>query len=99
MKKIEAKIEPQIGVLPSYTTLGMAALLPNKNIEITDDYGVYVDGNPTSNIVERNTILQSKNPKSDSIQYDKLIKMKKQEMREFFCWQRGNIYLSQSNRC
>ena len=83
-EKIEAKIEPQIGVLPSYTTLGMAALLPNKNIEITDDYGVYVDGNPTSNIVERNTILQSKNPKSDSIQYDKLIKMKKQEMREFF---------------
>ncbi len=83
-EKIEAKIEPQIGVLPSYTSLGMATLLPNENIDITDDYEVYVDGNPTSNLIERNTILQSKNSKSDSIQYDELIKMKKQKMREFF---------------
>lgn len=83
-EKIEAKIEPQIGVLPSYTSLGMAALLPNKNIEITDDYEVYVDGKSTSNLIERKAILQSKNPKSDSIQYDELIKMKKEEMREFF---------------
>ena len=83
-EKIEAKIEPLIGVLPSYTSLGMAALLPNKDIEISDDYSVYVDGNPTSNLVERNAILKSKNPKSDCIQYDDLIKMKKEDMREFF---------------
>lgn len=81
-KIIDVKIGPQIGVLPSYTSLGMAALLPNNNIEITSDYDVYVDGNPTSNIIERNNILQSKNIKSDSVQYDKLIKMKKDEMRE-----------------
>ncbi len=83
-EKVEAKIEPQIGVLPSYTSLGMATLLPNKNIEITNDYDVYVDGKPTSNLAERNAILQSKNSKSDSIQYDQLTKMKKAEMREFF---------------
>ena len=83
-EKIEAEIEPQIGVLPSYTSLGMAVLLPNEDIEITDDYKVYLDGKPTSNLIERNAILQSNNPKSDSIQYDELIKMKKQEMREFF---------------
>lgn len=83
-EKVEAKIKPQIGVLPSYTSLGMAALLPNKSIEITADYEVYVDGKPTNNLIERNTILQSKNSKSDCIQYDELIKMKKQEMREFF---------------
>ena len=62
----------------------MAVLLPNEDIEITDDYEVYLDGKPTSNLIERNAILQSNNPKSDSIQYDELIKMKKQEMREFF---------------
>lgn len=83
-EKIEAKIEPQIGVLPSYTSLGMAALLPNKDIEIRDDYSVYIDGKPTRNLAERNAILQSKNPKSDSIQYDDLVKMKKEDMREFF---------------
>ncbi|NLP46781.1 MAG: BREX-1 system phosphatase PglZ type A, partial [Epulopiscium sp.] len=83
-EKVEAKIEPQIGVLPSYTSLGMAALLPNNSIEIMDDYSVYVDGKPTNNLVERNAILQSKNFKSDCIQYDDLIKMKKEDMREFF---------------
>lgn len=83
-EKIDAKIEPQIGVLPSFTSLGMAALLPNKDIEIDDDYKVYVDGKPTGNLAERNLILQSKNPKSLCIQYDELIKMKKEEMRRLF---------------
>ena len=83
-EKIEAKIEPQIGVLPSFTSLGMAALLPNKDIEITEDYSVYVDGKPTRNLVERNAILQSKNAKSDCVQYDDLIKMNRHEMRQFF---------------
>ena len=32
------------GVLPSYTKLGMASLLPNKLIEINDKYDVLVDG-------------------------------------------------------
>ena len=58
--------------------------MPNKHIEIADNYEVFVDGKPTSNIIERNAILQSKNPNSDSIQYDQLIKMTKQEMRDFF---------------
>lgn len=83
-EKVEAKIELQIGVLPSYTSLGMAALLPNKQIDIADDYKVFIDEKPTGSLVERNAILQSKNPKSDGIQYDDLIKMKKQEMRQFF---------------
>ena len=83
-EKIEAKIEPQIGVLPSFTSLGMAALLPNKDIEIREDYSVAVDGRPTRNLVERNAILQSKNPKSDCVQYDDLIKMNRDETRQFF---------------
>ena len=83
-EKIEAKIEPQIGVLPSFTSLGMAALLPNEEIVITEDYSVYVDGKPTRSLVERNAILQSKNPKSDCVQYDDLIKMNRDETRGFF---------------
>lgn len=83
-EKIEAKIEPQIGVLPSFTSLGMAALLPNKDIEIREDYSVAVDGRPTRNLVERNAILQSKNPKSDCVQYDDLIKMNRDETRQVF---------------
>ena len=37
-EKIDAEIEPQIGVIPSYTSLGMASLLPNESIEISDNY-------------------------------------------------------------
>ena len=62
----------------------MAALLPNEDIAITEDYSVYVDGMPTRNLVERNAILQSKNAKSDCVQYDDLIKMNRDETRQFF---------------
>ncbi len=83
-EKVEARIEPLIGVVPSYTSLGMAVLLPHEKIEIDDEYKVYVNGKPVSSLNERNVILQSENPNSDSIQYDDLIKMKSEEMRAFF---------------
>ena len=35
--RYQAKIEPMLGCLPSYTQLGMAALLPNKKLEIDGD--------------------------------------------------------------
>lgn len=83
-EKIEAKIMPQIGVIPTYTDLGMAALLPHEKIEMLDDYKVYVDKKPTRNLAERNHILQSYNSNSNSIQYDDLKKMKIENIREFF---------------
>jgi len=43
-EKCSAKLEAMISVLPSYTRLGMAALLPHKSLEMTDDYNVLVDG-------------------------------------------------------
>ncbi len=70
-------------MLPSYHYFSRLPFT-NKDIEISDDYSVYVDGNPTSNLVERNVILKSKNPKSDCIQYDDLIKMKKRRYEGVF---------------
>mgnify|MGYP000867455597 CR=1 FL=1 len=83
-EKIEAKIQPQIGILPSYTSLGMAALLPHEKIEIDDNYSVYIDGKASQTLIDRRNILQDRNPNSDCIQYDDLVKMKKEEMRKFF---------------
>lgn len=83
-EKIDANIDLQIGVVPSLTSLGMAVLLPNKIVEFDDNYKVYVDGKPTNNLAERKAILQQANPRSDCIQYDDLIKMKREEMRKFF---------------
>ena len=77
-------IGSQIGVLPSYTRLGMASLLPHKELTIDEKYDVYVDGRPCSNLFERDGILKDCLPDSGSIQYDVLKKYSKDELRNFF---------------
>lgn len=83
-KYSKVEISPQIGILPSYTRLGMAALLPHKELTIDDDYNVFVDGLPCTNLVERDKILKSHREDSASIQYSDIKKMKKEELRKFF---------------
>ena len=77
-------IEPQIGILPSYTRLGMASLLPHEELNTNENYDVYVDGKPCSSIIERDEILKAANPNAGSIQFDDLKKYNKEEMRDFF---------------
>src|SRR5699024_4355284 len=78
------EIEPQIGVTPSYTSLGMAALLPHQELTLNEDYSVNVDGLPSSNLVQREVILKNTNSKAGAIQYDDLKKYNSTELREFF---------------
>ncbi|MBW3088261.1 BREX-1 system phosphatase PglZ type A [Bifidobacterium sp. 82T24] len=54
-----ATVEAQLGVLPSYTQLGMAALLPHKTLAFStnDHYSVLVDGMPSQGMGNRNAIL------------------------------------------
>ena len=42
--KCTARLDVMLGVLPSYTQLGMAALLPHRTLEMTDDFRVLTDG-------------------------------------------------------
>lgn len=57
----EAVLSSQLGVVPSYTTLGMASLLPHKTLEyregVSDD--VFVDGLSSKGTASRNKILSS----------------------------------------
>jgi len=59
----EAKLSSQLGVLPSYTTLGMASLLPHQTLEyregVSDD--VFVDGKSSKGSVNRSKILAGHN--------------------------------------
>jgi uncharacterized protein (TIGR02687 family) len=57
--RYSAEIEPVLAMLPSYTQLGMAALLPNKELAIADnDSGaVLVDGQSSQGISNRAKIL------------------------------------------
>ena len=78
------EIEPQIGVIPSYTRLGMASLLPHTELNIDKNYDVFVDGKPCTNLVQRDEILRNTVLDSASIQYDDLKKYNQEELRDFF---------------
>ncbi|WP_413663218.1 BREX-1 system phosphatase PglZ type A [Microbulbifer sp. CNSA002] len=57
----EATLASQLGVLPSYTTLGMASLLPHQTLEYREDSGddVFVDGKSSKGTEARNKILSA----------------------------------------
>ncbi|WP_180046000.1 BREX-1 system phosphatase PglZ type A [Acinetobacter sp. YH12117] len=59
----EASLSSQLGVLPSYTTLGMASLLPHETLEYKDNVSddVFVDGLSSKGTQARAKILASKN--------------------------------------
>lgn len=83
-RKGKSKLEYIQGVLPSYTKLGMAALLPNRSIEINDNYDVLVDGINSNGTENRDKILKLANPKSLAVTYDKVMDMKDAEIRKTF---------------
>jgi len=62
--RYEAEIVPMLGMLPSYTQLGMAALLPNDKISIAEDTtgNVLVDGQSSSGKDNRAKIIDNKVP-------------------------------------
>lgn len=59
--RYSAELEPALSMLPSYTQLGMAALLPNKVLAIADNETgtVLVDGQSSQGTVNRTKILQA----------------------------------------
>lgn len=81
-KRFTAELRSQLGVLPSYTQLGMAALLPHDEICYQPGNGdiVYADGLSTSGTPNRDTIL--KKYKGMAVKSDDLLKWKNQEGRD-----------------
>jgi uncharacterized protein (TIGR02687 family) len=59
--RFEATLSSQLGVVPSYTPLGMASLLPHKVLAYKASGEVLVDGKPISSLEQRNDILRSVN--------------------------------------
>ena len=84
--RIEAKLSSQLGVLPSYTALGMASLLPHEKLEYTENGGVLADGKPTASLEQRNEILSTLG--GMAAKADQLLAMKKEEGREFIAGKR-----------
>lgn len=83
-RKGTATIEALQGVLPSYTKLGMASLLPYKNISLDDNNNIYLDGVSSEGTDNRNKILQSKNSDSIAVTYDYIKDLPSAQFRSLF---------------
>ena len=83
--RYSAELEPALSMLPSYTQLGMAALLPNKSLAIADnDTGtVLVDGQSSQGTANRIKILkQAMSQRATALKADELLAMKGDDCRD-----------------
>ncbi|MEI8082645.1 MAG: BREX-1 system phosphatase PglZ type A, partial [Actinomycetes bacterium] len=81
--RFDASLEPLLGVLPSYTQLGMAALLPHQTISLSPDgRSVLVDGQPTNGTEPRSKVLEAVH--GAAIQAENFKALRPEERRELF---------------
>ena len=83
--RYSAELEPALSMLPSYTQLGMAALLPNKTLAIVDNESstVLVDGQSSQGTANRTKVLQAAlNGKGEAIQAEDFMQLDRDGCRE-----------------
>ena len=83
--RYSAELEPGLSMLPSYTQLGMAALLPNKTLAIADNEtgAVLVDGQSSQGTANRSKILKAAtNGRADAITCEELMALNRDDSRE-----------------
>lgn len=71
-----SNIEPMVTSIPSITKIGMASLLPNKEITINDSGRVFVDGFDSSGIEHRKQILVNNFENSIAVDFNSIPKNK-----------------------
>ena len=81
--RFEAQISPMLGVIPSYTQLGMAALLPNRELRVQPDSYVRVDGESATGTPGREKILAlgAKGDAVRAVQAEDVDRMGKEDLR------------------
>jgi uncharacterized protein (TIGR02687 family) len=78
--KFEAELSAVLGVLPSYTQLGMASLLPHSILELSPEgMPVYADGKRTDGTVNRAKVLESVH--GSAVQAEELLGKTRDEVR------------------
>jgi len=82
--KSTVKMDVQLSVLPSYTKLGMASLLPRDTLTLTDDFRVLADDVLCDSLSGRQTVLQKHVPNSVCVQFDDIKGLKKNDLRDIF---------------
>jgi uncharacterized protein (TIGR02687 family) len=84
--RFQAELTSQLGVLPSYTRLGMAALLPHEKLAYNNKGEVLADGKPTASLEQRGEILSSED--GIVVKADSFLGLKKDEGRELVAGKR-----------
>ena len=79
--RFEAELTSQLGVLPSYTALGMASLLPNRTLAYKPTGEVLVDGKAASSLPQRGEILAA--VEGVAVKGEDLLAMSRDAGREF----------------
>lgn len=72
----EVEVKPMLGVVPSYTQLGMASLLPGEKITIDKSGTVYKDDLSTKGLENRNKIINKYVKNSVALSLQELMEMK-----------------------
>lgn len=83
--RYSADLEAALSMLPSYTQLGMAALLPNKSLEIVDNETgtVQVDGQSSQGTANRSKILAAANKeRGAAVSHEEFMNMNRDDSRE-----------------
>lgn len=92
--RYSAELTPTLGVLPSYTQLGMAAMLPHKTLSYDNQNDtVYVDGVSSSGTANRTKILQKQYNGSIAITAEEFLAMNAKTSGREFCKQYNVIYI------
>lgn len=83
--RFEAELSPMVSMLPSYTQLGMAALLPHTELSFADnDSGnIRVDGQPSDGLANRSKILKNAlKERGDAAKAEYLLTLDREMKRE-----------------
>lgn len=80
--KYNSSITHMISCVPSYTRLGMAALLPHDEITYNESYDVLVDGMPCISTEQRQNILEAHNKNAIACTYNDIINLDREGVRK-----------------
>lgn len=81
-EKCTPKLECMISSLPSVTSVGMASLLPHKELQVDGKLNVTVDGQNCGDLASRDKVLKAQNENNVALAFDDLINANQDRLRE-----------------
>ena len=73
-EKCTPKLECMISSLPSVTSVGMASLLPHKELQVDGKLNVTIDGQSCAELAFRDKILKVRNENNVALSFDEVVK-------------------------